>query len=96
MTLTPRFRTPAYRPFRAFMFASMGLSAVVPVIHGVTIFGVAQMNKQMGLSWLTLQGVLYLVGAGLYAVCTNLLPSLLSPGPFPPLVYMLPDFWWLS
>jgi adiponectin receptor len=54
------------------MFAGMGISAVFPVFDGLSIFGLEDMEKQMGLSWLVLQGVLYLLGAGLYAVSTHL------------------------
>jgi len=50
------------------MFVAMGLSAVAPVMHGLTIYGFKQMDKQMGLSWMLLQGLLYMTGAGLYAV----------------------------
>lgn len=46
----------------------MGLSAVIPVIHGVRLYGVLQLERQIGLSWLVSQGVMYIVGAGLYAV----------------------------
>jgi adiponectin receptor len=68
VVLFPQFRTPAWRPFRAFMFVAMGLSAVVPVFHGIQMFGVEQLNQQMGLSWLVTQGFLYILGAGIYAV----------------------------
>lgn len=50
------------------MFVAMGLSALLPVLHGLVLFGVAQMNKQIGLPWLVLQGYLYLSGAVVYAV----------------------------
>jgi len=50
------------------MFVAMGLSAVAPVVHGLTIYGYEQLNKQMGLDWMLLQGLLYITGAGLYAV----------------------------
>jgi adiponectin receptor len=68
VVLFPQFRTPAWRPFRAFMFVAMGLSAVVPVFHGIRVFGVERLNQQMGLSWLVTQGFLYILGAGIYAV----------------------------
>jgi predicted membrane channel-forming protein YqfA (hemolysin III family) len=68
VVLFPRFRTPAWRPFRAFMFVAMGLSALFPVLHGIRTFGVAQLERQIGLSWLVTQGVLYILGAGIYAV----------------------------
>ena len=50
------------------MFVAMGLSAVFPVFHGLRVYGVAQLEKQIGLSWLVLQGVLYVLGAVIYAV----------------------------
>ena len=68
VVLLPQFRTPAWRPFRAAMFVAMGLSAVFPVLHGVEMFGVAQLERQIGLSWLVTQGLLYILGAGIYAV----------------------------
>jgi len=53
------------------MFVAMGLSAVIPVLHGLRIYGVAQLEKQIGLSWLVGQGVLYVAGAAIYAVSTS-------------------------
>ena len=50
------------------MFVGFGLSAVVPVIHGLIIYGVEQLRQSMGLYWVVLQGLLYVLGAGLYAV----------------------------
>lgn len=55
------------------MFAAMGLSAVIPVIHGLNLYGLDRMINLMGLPWLILQGVLYLAGAATYAVCGMLL-----------------------
>jgi predicted membrane channel-forming protein YqfA (hemolysin III family) len=50
------------------MFVALGLSAVVPVLHGVKMHGVLEMRDRIGLTWVVLQGVLYILGAGLYAV----------------------------
>lgn len=50
------------------MFVSLGLSGVVPVIHGAIIYGFWQLDEQMGLRWVLLQGALYIFGAFLYAV----------------------------
>lgn len=50
------------------MFVGMGVSAVFPVLDGLLTFGIEAMEKQIGLSWLVLQGVLYIAGAALYAV----------------------------
>ena len=68
VSVTPKFRTPAWRPLRASLFVSMGLSAVLPVIHGLRLYGVAQMNRQIGLLWLSIQGMTYILGALIYAV----------------------------
>jgi predicted membrane channel-forming protein YqfA (hemolysin III family) len=69
----PKFRTSEWRPLRAFMFVAMGLSAVFPVIHGVEMYGLEVLEKKIGLSWLVGQGLLYIVGAGLYAVCFKII-----------------------
>ncbi len=50
------------------MFVGMGISAVVPVLDELRTFGREDMERQIGLSWLVLQGALYILGAGLYAV----------------------------
>jgi adiponectin receptor len=67
VVLYPKFRTPAWRPFRAFMFVAMGLSAVVPVLHGIRMYGYKQLERQIGLNWLVSQGALYVIGAVIYA-----------------------------
>lgn len=50
------------------MFVALGLSAVFPVFHGLQLYGFEQMCQQMGLLWVVLQGALYIIGAGFYAV----------------------------
>jgi adiponectin receptor len=62
------FRTPQWRPYRAMMFVGLGLSGVIPVLHGLTQESYAILNERMGLSWILLQGFLYISGAFLYAV----------------------------
>ncbi|KAK5125781.1 hypothetical protein LTR85_012057 [Meristemomyces frigidus] len=79
VVMLPKFRTAEWRPFRAFMFVAMGLSAVVPVLHGVRMFGVAQLERQMGLSWVVGQGVTYITGAAIYAARV---PERWRPGEF--------------
>ncbi|KIW92897.1 uncharacterized protein Z519_06746 [Cladophialophora bantiana CBS 173.52] len=78
-SILPRFRTPAWRPYRALMFVGMGISAVFPVFDGLRAFGLGDMEKQIGLSWLVLQGALYILGAGLYAAR---IPEAWYPGKF--------------
>ncbi len=68
VSILPKFRTPEWRPYRAAMFVAMGLSAVLPVLHGWRLYGMARLQRQIGLSWLVLQGFLYILGAGIYAV----------------------------
>ena len=55
------------------MFVGLGLSGVIPVIHGVLAEGYDPLNARMGLTWVLLQGGLYIFGAFLYAV--SLLPT---------------------
>ncbi|KAL2260818.1 hypothetical protein VTK26DRAFT_5062 [Humicola hyalothermophila] len=62
------FRTPAWRPYRALMFVGLGLSGVVPVLHALAFYSLRELDERMGLSWVVLQGALYIFGAFLYAV----------------------------
>ncbi|KAI0468657.1 hemolysin-III channel protein Izh2 [Xylaria cf. heliscus] len=74
-----RFRTPLWRPYRALMFVGLGVSGVVPVLHGLRLYGYQSLNERMGLNWVLLQGALYIFGAFLYAVRW---PERTSPGKF--------------
>src|SRR5687767_14932235 len=67
LTLHPHFRTPQYRPVRAAMFVALGGSSVIPVFHGIFLYSYAALDERMGLSWIILEGVLYVTGAGIYA-----------------------------
>jgi adiponectin receptor len=78
-SVSPSFRTPEWRPIRTLLFVGMGLSAVIPVVHGYCLFGYKHLNDTIGLNWLVLQGVLYIVGAGLYA---GRIPEKFFPGKF--------------
>ena len=50
------------------MFIALGVSGVIPIIHGVSIYGLQGLEDRMSLSWVVLHGVMYIVGAVLYAV----------------------------
>lgn len=63
-----RFRTPTWRPYRTMMFVALGLSGVVPIIHGALIYGFDGLEERMSLSWVVLHGAMYIFGAVLYAV----------------------------
>ncbi|KAK6810456.1 hypothetical protein RU639_013769 [Aspergillus parasiticus] len=79
ISIIPQFRHPTWRSFRARMFITLGLSALFPVIHGVMKFGIRQMNKQIGLFWVVLQGSLYIAGACIYTIQV---PERIYPGMF--------------
>jgi len=79
VSIFERFRTPAWRPYRAGMFVAMGLSAVFPVLHGLKLYGIQKTQDRIGLKWLVLQGFLYILGAGIYAARW---PERSSPGSF--------------
>ena len=50
------------------MFIGLGLSGLVPVIHGITIYGYKGFEGRMSFAWTITQGALYIFGAVLYAV----------------------------
>ncbi|KAI5788455.1 hemolysin-III related-domain-containing protein [Geopyxis carbonaria] len=80
VTVNPKFRTPKWRPFRAGMFVALGGSAVVPVLHGVVgLYGAVALDQRMGLRWVVAQGLLYVVGAAIYAARV---PERWAPGRF--------------
>jgi hypothetical protein len=64
----PKFRTSSWRPYRAAAFATLGLAAVATATHGLWLYGLDQMHKQVGLPWHVIQGLLYLIGALIYGV----------------------------
>lgn len=79
VTWLERFRTPRWRPYRAAMYVALGLSGIVPIVHGVELYGYQGMEQRMGLSWVILQGGLYIFGAFLYAVSFGRIPEPLLP-----------------
>lgn len=79
VVLAPSYATPAYRPYRTAIFVLLGLFAVVPVAHFVAMYGYRTITETMGLRFLILSGVLYVVGAGLYAARV---PERFAPGRF--------------
>ena len=66
-TLHPRFRHPSIRPYRAAMYAGLGLSAVVFVVHGILLHGWTIQNQRMSLDWMGLMALFNLTGAVIYA-----------------------------
>lgn len=66
-TLHPKFRHPTFRAYRAAMYAGLGLSAVVFVIHGLILHGWEIQNRRMSLDWMALMAICNLAGAFTYA-----------------------------
>jgi len=73
-TLNPQFLGPAFRKYRALMYASFGLSALLFMSHGILLYGFAVQKKRLALEWMILMGALNIIGACFYAsrVCTLL------------------------
>jgi adiponectin receptor len=69
LSANPKVRAPKWRTFRAIMFVSLGLSAVIPVIHGIRLYGLAIVNTRIAfVPWLLMEGLMYILGASVYAV----------------------------
>ena len=67
-TLHPAFRRPKYRPYRAVMYAGLGLSFIIPIVHGCMKFGVETQMQRMSLDWMALMTTFNLTGGALYAM----------------------------
>jgi predicted membrane channel-forming protein YqfA (hemolysin III family) len=79
-TLHPAFRRPKYRPYRAAMYAGLGLSFIVPIVHGITHFGWETQMWRMSLDWMALMTSFNLTGGALYAMRVS--TSIVEPGSF--------------
>ncbi|PQE28183.1 hemolysin III family channel protein [Rutstroemia sp. NJR-2017a WRK4] len=80
VVMLERFRTPAWRPYRAGVFVALALAgAVIPTLQGVEMNGFTAMRERMGLTWVLLEGFLYVLGASLYAARW---PERSSPGSY--------------
>jgi predicted membrane channel-forming protein YqfA (hemolysin III family) len=74
-TLHPTFRRPTHRAYRAAMYAGLGLAFVVPVVHGVVIFGWEVQRRRMSLGWLTVMLLFNGAGGLVYAMRVSLTKS---------------------
>ncbi|KAI0401454.1 mPR-like GPCR protein [Xylaria palmicola] len=77
--IAPYFQGLKWRTFRLAVFVVTGLSGLAPIIHGIHLFGFAQMARQSGLPYYIAEGGLFLVGAVTYA---SRFPECLKPGTF--------------
>lgn len=72
VSLHNSFQTKDYRVFRASLFAGLGLTGIVPIIHGWYLnYEIAAVHRALGLD--VIMGVTYLVGACRPAACAALL-----------------------
>ncbi|KAK0109754.1 hypothetical protein ONS95_002430 [Cadophora gregata] len=67
VTLHPIFRERHLRPWRAAMYAGLGLSAIVFIVHGLVIHGWEIQKHRMSLKWMAVMGSLNIAGAVAYA-----------------------------
>ncbi|OAG19845.1 Hly-III related protein [Alternaria alternata] len=67
-TLHPAFRRPKYRPYRAAMYSGLGLSFIIPIVHGLLKFGWETQMWRMSLDWMALMTAFNLTGGALYAM----------------------------
>ncbi|KAF3059673.1 ADIPOR-like receptor SPBC12C2.09c [Daldinia childiae] len=79
IVLAPTFQGPKWRNLRLLTFVCTGLSGLAPIIHGIVMFGFAQMMRQSGLPYYLAEGGLFLIGAIIYA---TRFPESISPGFF--------------
>ncbi|KAH8310273.1 hypothetical protein KR044_000363 [Drosophila immigrans] len=85
VSLWDKFSEPGLRPLRAGVFMSFGLSGVIPAIHYSIMEGWFSQISRASLGWLILMGLLYILGALLYALRV---PERWFPGKF--------DIWFQS
>ncbi|KAF5867439.1 putative hemolysin-iii channel protein [Botrytis fragariae] len=78
-TLVPPFRTPFFRPYRTLMYAALGLSAVIFIVHSIIIYGIALQYKRLSLGWIVGMAGLNFVGALAYSLR---IPEKYYPGRF--------------
>lgn len=79
VSLWDKFSEPAWRTFRAVIFAVFGLSGIAPAVHYGIMEGWANKRSLKNLGFLLLMGILYIIGAILYALRV---PERFYPGKF--------------
>ncbi|VTO85638.1 unnamed protein product [Fusarium graminearum] len=67
VTLNPKLQGPKYRLLRALSFVAAGMSGVAPLIHGISVFGMAQTIKKV-LPYALVKAACLVSGTFLYAV----------------------------
>jgi adiponectin receptor len=67
-TLSPRFRHPTVRAYRAAMYLGLGFSAFIFIIHGIIKYGADLQRRRMSLDWMIVMTTFNVIGALTYAV----------------------------
>lgn len=62
------FAGPRFRPLRAGVFITFGMSGIAPATHYGIVNGWQKSIDEAALGWLILMGILYITGALLYAM----------------------------
>jgi adiponectin receptor len=78
-TVAKAYTKPEFRLFRTFLFIALGLSAILPLIHGGVVYGLTFIRHAFSLVWLVVMAALYIGGALLYAYR---IPERFTPGTF--------------
>jgi len=68
VSLWDKFSSPRFRPLRAGLFMSLGLSAVIPCCHFTIMEGFWSAVYEASLGWMVLMAVMYISGALVYAL----------------------------
>lgn len=71
VVVNPRLQGRKWRLLRVSAFVATGFSAFAPIIHAALIFPYDQLDKQAGLRYYYVEGVLILIGVILYIVCLS-------------------------
>jgi adiponectin receptor len=66
--VNPRFQGRRWRVVRVCAFVGTGLSGLVPLAHGIKLFGFSQLLERSGMLYYLGEGMLYILGAIFYTV----------------------------
>lgn len=66
-TLRPEFRTPHARRLRFLVYATFALAAFLPVAHGLKLWGLAELDRRMGLRYIGVMAACQGAGGVVYA-----------------------------
>jgi adiponectin receptor len=68
VTFNRRLQSSQLRPYRAVMYTALGVSATIPIVHGVLIHGWEIQNKRISFTYVFLTAGLDLVAAVIYSI----------------------------